>query len=265
MKPKRNIFFCSGAGKYKMLFESQSKADNFIRFNSQEILEEKGKTPIRSYYCEICGGYHVTSNSSKIVGKKLDQRDHLHVERFSAYKREHKEVKSLCDSLSQRLVKVRELLFFGIIHEAEELLDICDFDIDELSNRQFCRGEKLTMLKGRVDAMYKLLSSIKKLIVLPEQEKERLLSSPNLQKDLYTLKIIYSNIQAIQQIDLLLKENDFFLCNNKIDGVVERICKCKELLESIQRFGKREMKSKYNALIHEQELLFEKVRSGGCC
>ena len=44
-----------------MLFETQAKADNFIKYNSEGILEENGKAPVRSYYCEMCGGYHVTS------------------------------------------------------------------------------------------------------------------------------------------------------------------------------------------------------------
>ena len=75
MKPIRNKIFCYGCRKHKMLFETQTKADNFIRYNSEGILEENGKAPARSYYCEICGGYHVTSNPSAEVGERLNQRD----------------------------------------------------------------------------------------------------------------------------------------------------------------------------------------------
>ena len=32
-----------------MLFESQAKADNFILYNKEEIEEENGKAPVRSY------------------------------------------------------------------------------------------------------------------------------------------------------------------------------------------------------------------------
>ncbi len=45
-----------------MLFESQKKADNFIKFNREAMEEEGKKVPVRSYYCEACGGWHVTSN-----------------------------------------------------------------------------------------------------------------------------------------------------------------------------------------------------------
>lgn len=48
-----------------MLFPTEKRADNFIRFNADEIMEETGKAPVRSYYCELCGGWHVTSNSNQ--------------------------------------------------------------------------------------------------------------------------------------------------------------------------------------------------------
>lgn len=46
-----------------MLFETQKKADLFIKFNSNEIgcNSKKHKKPVRSYYCDVCGGWHITS------------------------------------------------------------------------------------------------------------------------------------------------------------------------------------------------------------
>ena len=60
MKPKHRIY-CREFGRSKLLFESESKALNFIKFNSEDILKDGGKAPNRAYYCECCGGYHVTS------------------------------------------------------------------------------------------------------------------------------------------------------------------------------------------------------------
>lgn len=54
MKPVKNKVFCIDCGRTKQLFESESKADNFIKFNGEEILEESAKAPIRSYYCSSC-------------------------------------------------------------------------------------------------------------------------------------------------------------------------------------------------------------------
>ncbi|MDR3169022.1 MAG: hypothetical protein LBU27_04620 [Candidatus Peribacteria bacterium] len=52
MKPTKNRVFCGDCGKVKMLFKAEKKAENFIRFNSEEILKEQGTAPIRSYFSE---------------------------------------------------------------------------------------------------------------------------------------------------------------------------------------------------------------------
>lgn len=75
MKPKKNHNFCVACRRRKMLFESKEEADRFITYNRGEILRGRRKAPIRSYYCEICGGWHVTSNPSKEDAKRLDERD----------------------------------------------------------------------------------------------------------------------------------------------------------------------------------------------
>lgn len=62
MKPTKNLFYCFDCGRTKMLFVSQKKADNFIKFNKDAFEAEGKKVPVRSYYCEACGGWHVTSN-----------------------------------------------------------------------------------------------------------------------------------------------------------------------------------------------------------
>ena len=75
MKPVKNRIFCRAARHTKMLFETQEKAENFIRFNRDEILQSRGKAPCRCYYCFFCMGWHVTSNPSTEEGILLDQRD----------------------------------------------------------------------------------------------------------------------------------------------------------------------------------------------
>lgn len=62
MKPTRNRYYCLAAERRKMLFESENQANNFIKFNVTEMEELGGKVPVRSYYCPICIGWHVTSN-----------------------------------------------------------------------------------------------------------------------------------------------------------------------------------------------------------
>lgn len=64
MRPKNRVF-CARIGRLKMLFATKKKAENFINFNGGEIKEENGYAPIRVYYCQCCGGYHLTSKQLK--------------------------------------------------------------------------------------------------------------------------------------------------------------------------------------------------------
>ena len=63
MKPSKNRVFCNDCGKSKMLFDSKEKADHFLQYNKDIIYEENGKSPVRSYFCKMCGGWHLTSHS----------------------------------------------------------------------------------------------------------------------------------------------------------------------------------------------------------
>jgi ssDNA-binding Zn-finger/Zn-ribbon topoisomerase 1 len=74
MKPTRNNIYCKDCGKSKMLFESEKKANNFIKFNGAEIESECGYSPQRSYYCVLCGGWHVTSQKEPLYKKTRTEK-----------------------------------------------------------------------------------------------------------------------------------------------------------------------------------------------
>lgn len=61
MKPTKNHFYCKGCNRSKMLFATIDEALRFMKFNSDSIGQEKGKKPVRAYYCRYCCGWHVTS------------------------------------------------------------------------------------------------------------------------------------------------------------------------------------------------------------
>lgn len=61
MKPTKNRFYCQSSNRVKMLFDSESKALNFMKFNNNAIIEERGKAPNRAYFCISCNGWHLTS------------------------------------------------------------------------------------------------------------------------------------------------------------------------------------------------------------
>ena len=75
MKHIGNTIYCNSCNKQKLLFESQKKADNFILFNGEDYYNKTGKILVRSYYCQFCGGWHVTSNPSITFGERMDSID----------------------------------------------------------------------------------------------------------------------------------------------------------------------------------------------
>lgn len=97
MKPIKNRIYCLGCQHAKMLFESKSKAMNFIKFNADDIREENGTAPSRAYYCDWCGGWHVTSKVFfisdrgrvrlylKQASDLIDQGDWASAKRFLCY------------------------------------------------------------------------------------------------------------------------------------------------------------------------------------
>lgn len=54
---------CPECFKQKMLFDTQKEADNFIKWNGDEI--DTGGGELRSYFCPACGGYHISSKPYK--------------------------------------------------------------------------------------------------------------------------------------------------------------------------------------------------------
>lgn len=61
-KPKNRVI-CPDCGRPKMLFESEKKAELFIKFNGEEICNDVSK--LRVYYCPACCGYHISSSLQK--------------------------------------------------------------------------------------------------------------------------------------------------------------------------------------------------------
>ena len=56
MKPNKSFVYCTDSNRRKMLFETEKKAENFMKFNNEEIEKESGYSPQRSYYCIFCTG-----------------------------------------------------------------------------------------------------------------------------------------------------------------------------------------------------------------
>lgn len=55
--------FCKDCGGLKFLFATDAEATDFIDRYKADMLKVNGYAPKRSYWCDACQGYHVTSQS----------------------------------------------------------------------------------------------------------------------------------------------------------------------------------------------------------
>lgn len=61
MKPTKSVVYCNNCYRKKILFDTEKSAENFMKFNNNEIEFKSGYSPKRSYYCVFCLGWHITS------------------------------------------------------------------------------------------------------------------------------------------------------------------------------------------------------------
>lgn len=59
----KNRTYCPSAGRQKLSFETQRKAELFMSYLDPEDFKNDDM-PIRAYYCNSCVKYHVTSQIS---------------------------------------------------------------------------------------------------------------------------------------------------------------------------------------------------------
>lgn len=60
----KNRTFCPSAGRQKLAFDTERKAERFMSFLNPDDFKD-GNMPQRAYYCNACVKYHVTSQVSK--------------------------------------------------------------------------------------------------------------------------------------------------------------------------------------------------------
>ena len=73
-KPKiTSLIFCTQANRPKLQFKTEIEAERYMEWNSDEILRESGKAPVRAYWCNRCMCYHITSRAQQLCGKRRKQ------------------------------------------------------------------------------------------------------------------------------------------------------------------------------------------------
>lgn len=81
MKPKRRVM-CPDCMRQKMLFETERKAQDFIRWNGDSM--EYGGDTLRAYYCPSCCGWHISHHGHR------DSYDRQTDQLIDAYRRRTK-------------------------------------------------------------------------------------------------------------------------------------------------------------------------------
>ncbi|MDO4202540.1 MAG: hypothetical protein Q4D25_10575 [Bacteroidales bacterium] len=179
MKPTRNKHFCNGCGHTKMLFESQSKADNFIKFNGEDILEETGRKPVRSYYCEFCGGYHVTSSDSSEVGERLNHRDHRVMDKVILMKKSQRDLSKLSNDLQQKLAQIRRFIINWKKEAAQEPFQTCLSEFEMIQKMYPLQRGKLFNIQHKIEAIQNVLNRWDELTHLSDEKIEEMIRVEN--------------------------------------------------------------------------------------
>lgn len=273
MKPRKNQIFCVACGRPKMLFKTKAKADNFIKFNSSEMMEESGKAPIRSYYCEICGGYHVTSNNSKTHAEWLDIRDKVLAEEVdrrvkanlktkSNQKQTNQEPKSKgakenkLDILEQ-LEQSDILMTKGMLDEAGELLAKCRFRIQAVEQRMnVAKLEGFIRCKDQMEKLMRKLERLKKWVKSSYDEQEAFIAKEGKKEEEEEVCTALVSIKAVVRIKRALYDIDKVIENKEFSILKYYVTQCEKQIGSIHGPGRSEIAQYWN-----RELMNAKKRA----
>ena len=278
MKPTKNQIFCVACGRPKMLFETKAKADNFIKFNSSEMMEESGKAPIRSYYCEICGGYHVTSNNSKTHAEWLDIRDKVLAEEVdrrvkanlktkSNQKQTNQEPKSKgakenkLDILEQ-LEQSDILMTKGMLDEAGELLAKCRFRIQAVEQRMnVAKLEGFTRCKDQMEKLIRKLDRLKKWVKSSYDEQEAFIAKEGKTEEEEEVCTALVSIKAVVRIKRALYDIDKVIENREFSILKYYVAQCQKQIGSIRGPGRSEIAQYWNQALMSAQKRAREVRS----
>ena len=261
MRPTKNIVYCCVCQKPKMLFETKQKADNFIKYNSKEILEENGKAPIRSYHCMMCGGFHLTSNPSLLSAKRFEKRDMKRLEEISSHKHNNEidEVNTIIRTFYERIQKIRQELYFGISEESKKLIELCRMDLKQLTELPVRNREKLIPLNTAMEKTENLYHLVETVLNLPEEEQQSYLNIKDPSEEQYMLKHIIRNTNSFKRVKTILSHHDEMLSNNEIN-ITEGFKECEEILSTIIGQGRKKKIAYYNNWMNEQKKRIKEIR-----
>ena len=267
MKPKIR-YFCVACQRPKMLFDTQDEADRFIAYNRGDILRGRRKAPIRSYYCEICGGWHVTSNPSKEDAKRLDERDKALAEevdkKVKANLKPQKKIekrKFTITEVDNKFDLAERLMTKGTLDDAERHLTECKESLKYHRLFKKSVGDKLMKREYRLTKLSEKLKELKRLLKATKEEQNKYLSANDLDNEGHEIRLTLTSILTIKEIDWILKgiEKDV---NNRNYAIAVRVLQCKRLFKSIYGAGKKEIVNQFKERLESAENRVKEVIYG---
>ena len=253
MKPTKNKVFCVSCKRPKMLFESQAKADNFILYNKEEIEEENGKAPVRSYYCRLCGGWHVTSSHSEVIKARAERREEKIATEAERLVKIHEDVDSVINELYGRWEKAKAAIQQGRLRAAELLMKQC---LDILNSLRISAADiPLNWDKWaiHISDLQKKIDRYREFIGQPKKEREALLAKEDKTKAEEEICMAYLAYQTLFKIETLLEEVEKDIERGDKDAVKEKLIECRTLvLHDINCPYKYSLKRDYRNQIKEK-------------
>lgn len=242
MKPKIR-YFCVACQRPKMLFDTQDEADRFIAYNRGEMLKGRRKAPVRSYYCEICGGWHVTSNPSKEDAKRLDVKDKVLAEEVDRRVKAKQSSMPSADVISKKFDEADKMMTQGSLEEAEKLLAECQMYLQMAQLRvSYSKSDGHIKRMQQHEKLAQKLEHLKKLIDASPEEQRALL------KELKDKEIddAFLSICAVDSIKDLLHEINLAINDREFNLVMSLYAKCLNQIDIIRGPGRKAIAKKYH-------------------
>ena len=240
-----------------MLFETKEKADAFIAYNALEILEETGKAPVRSYYCPLCCGYHVTSNPSLEKGERMDLVDEQKIllaeQKFQQKEKKKELAMNLSEPVAANIERARVLMSELQLDEACDLIDdtIRTIQIQQIEN-PFWEGRG-KVLKSRAENLQSLIKRYE-LIVGDTDAEEDILSGSFSSKNVAVLKVMVQNHRIVVDLDNMISSIEkSFQEGASLEDQLNLIKRTREKLREWKRYANKSLKESYQVRLQQLE------------
>lgn len=244
MKPKdKNRIYCVGARRPKLAFETEKKALNFIKFNIEncENLEIK---PTRTYYCEYCCAWHVSSKSNTDSVEYFKRRDHDRASFLTQTRSEMAE--SLQRRADEFIAKIEPAIYNGEIEHVDYLFMKYDkiklrYNLTFPNRLNKPRAEELRELTRHVKFLCEMdwRDRPQVLVQIPEKIREfALKSAANHDFILIVKKVIASLNLSAQGVDAAHKfKKSVKFCRSIIDKISSPYCETlkKDLRQQVSK------------------------------